>query len=68
MEKRIIMPPTIILHWTAGSSALKKAQRSLKALPSFELFSFWEMLQLMICIALAMDTNSPVSASVGFRK
>ncbi|CUQ35794.1 Uncharacterised protein [Segatella copri] len=42
--------------------------RSLKALPSFELFSFWEMLQLMICIALAMDTNSPVSASVGFRK
>ena len=32
MEKRIIMPPTIILHWTAGSSALKKAQRSLKAL------------------------------------
>ena len=24
--------PTIILHWTAGSSALKKAQRSLKVL------------------------------------
>ena len=33
MEKRIIMPPTIILHWTAGSSALKKAPRLLKALP-----------------------------------
>ena len=33
MEKRIIMPPTIILRWTVGSSALKKAQRSLKALP-----------------------------------
>ena len=31
MEKRIIMPPTIILHWTAGSSALKNVQRSLKA-------------------------------------
>lgn len=33
MEKRIIMPPTIILHWTAGLSALKNVQRSLKVLP-----------------------------------
>ena len=32
MEKRIIMPPTIILRWTAGLSALKKAQRSSKVL------------------------------------